>query len=67
MSLTEQDLEIGIVAVNSAKNELRRQSGYSPAQAVFGKHPYVPGLLAPCPNLLTRCAPAMTPMDNPKP
>ena len=45
LSLDEKDIDIGVVAVNAAKNELRRHGGFSPSQAVFGKDPYVPGEL----------------------
>ncbi|CAE6922017.1 RE2 [Symbiodinium sp. CCMP2592] len=43
LSLREEDVPMGIAAVNDAKNQLRRISGYSPAQAVFGRDPYIPG------------------------
>ena len=43
MNITEVDTALGIAAVNAAKNELRRQDGFSPTQAVYGKDPYVPG------------------------
>ena len=45
LSLREEDVPMGIAAVNDAKNQLRRMSGYSPAQAVFGRDPYIPGEL----------------------
>ena len=41
-SIVGEDLELAIQAVNSAKNELRRQHGFSPNQAVFGRDPKVP-------------------------
>ena len=44
-SVVEEDVEMCLTAVNAAKNELRKQSGYSPNQAVFGKDPSVPGEL----------------------
>eukprot|EP00439_Symbiodinium_sp_Y106_P038609 s3953_g4.t1 len=43
LSLREEDIPMGIAAVSDAKNQLRRMSGYSPAQAVFGRDPCVPG------------------------
>ena len=37
------DIKMGITAINAAKNELRRQGGFSPTQAVYGRDPDVPG------------------------
>ena len=45
LSVGEDDISLAVSAVNQAKNELRRTSGYSPSQAVFGRDPYVPGEL----------------------
>ncbi|CAE7239737.1 GIP, partial [Symbiodinium necroappetens] len=45
LSVGEGDISLAVAAVNQAKNELRRTSGYSPSQAVFGRDPYVPGEL----------------------
>ena len=45
LSVGEDDISLAVAAVNQAKNELRRTSGYSPSQAVFGRDPYVPGEL----------------------
>ncbi|CAE7487110.1 GIP, partial [Symbiodinium necroappetens] len=39
------DIKMGITAINAAKNELRRQGGFSPTQAVYGRDPDVPGEL----------------------
>ena len=41
-SVVEGDVEMCGTAVNAAKNELRKQCGYSPNQAVFGREPNVP-------------------------
>ena len=41
-SVTEGDIEFTVAAVNSALNTLRRQSGFSPSQAVWGRDPQVP-------------------------
>ncbi|CAE7483963.1 unnamed protein product, partial [Symbiodinium necroappetens] len=38
-SVTAEDIDLAIQAVNSAKNELRRKHGFSPSQAVFGRDP----------------------------
>ena len=42
-SVTSGDFHLAITAVNNAVNSLRRDSGYSPAQAVWGRDPDVPG------------------------
>ena len=39
------DIKMGITAINAAKNELRRQGGFSPTQAVYGRDPHIPGEL----------------------
>ena len=41
-SVAEGDIEFTVAAVNSALNTLRRQSGFSPSQAVWGRDPQVP-------------------------
>ncbi|CAE7239464.1 RE2, partial [Symbiodinium sp. KB8] len=44
-SVTEADLHLCITAVNAAKNQLKRRSGVSPSQMVWGREPRVPGEL----------------------
>ena len=41
-SITADDIDLAVQAVNSAKNELRRKHGFSPNQAVFGRDPKSP-------------------------
>ena len=42
LSVTEEEVELVVPIINSAKNDLRRRCGYSPSQWVFGKAPRVP-------------------------
>ena len=44
-SVTKEDLPMAITAVNQAINSLRRSAGFSPAQAVWGRDPGLPGEL----------------------
>ena len=44
-SVTEEDLSMAVTSVNQAINSLRRTSGFSPAQAVWGRDASVPGEL----------------------
>ena len=44
-SVTGDDVELFISAMNTAKNELRRTAGFSPSRAVFGRDPLLPGEL----------------------
>ena len=41
-SVVKKEAPIAITSVNSALNTLRRQSGFSPSQAVWGRDPRVP-------------------------
>ena len=41
-SVESSDVPVAVAAVNSAKNELRRVSGFSPSQIVFGRNPKLP-------------------------
>ena len=41
-SVHDDEIHLAVATVNSAKNELRRKHGFSPAQAVFGKDPACP-------------------------
>ena len=41
-SIESTDVPVAVAAVNSAKNELRRVSGFSPSQIVFGRNPKLP-------------------------
>ena len=41
-SITADDLDQALQAVNSAKNELCRRHGFSPSQAVLGRDPKAP-------------------------
>ena len=44
-SATASEIPMCVAAVNSAKNQLRRVSGYSPSQIVWGRDPVTPGEL----------------------
>ena len=44
-SVTEEDLSMAVTSINQAINSLRRTSGFSPAQAVWGRDASVPGQL----------------------
>ena len=41
-SIESSDVPVATAAVNSAKNELRRVSGFSPTQIAFGQNPRLP-------------------------
>ena len=48
LSITEDEVHLAASLVSSAKNELRRRSGHSPTEWVFGRHPRLPeGLVDP--------------------
>ena len=42
-SVGPQEIRLTAVSVSAAKNELRRKSGFSPAQWAFGRNPKIPG------------------------
>ena len=42
LSVGEEEVDMVVPIINSAKNDLRRRCGYSPSQWVFGKAPRVP-------------------------
>ena len=42
LSITEDEVDLAVPIINSAKNDLRRRCGYSPSQWVFGRTPRVP-------------------------
>ncbi|CAE7780747.1 RE1 [Symbiodinium sp. CCMP2592] len=42
LSIGEDEVNVAVPIISSAKNDLRRRCGYSPSQWVFGKAPRVP-------------------------
>ncbi|OLQ00470.1 Copia protein [Symbiodinium microadriaticum] len=42
LSITSEEVHLAAAIVSSAKNELRRRSGHSPTEWVFGRHPRLP-------------------------
>ncbi|OLP92925.1 Copia protein [Symbiodinium microadriaticum] len=42
LTITEDEVDIAVPIVNSAKNDLRRRCGHSPSQWVFGRAPRLP-------------------------
>ncbi|OLP81847.1 Copia protein [Symbiodinium microadriaticum] len=42
LSVEEEEVDLAVPIINSAKNDLRRRCGYSPSQWVFGKTPRTP-------------------------